>query len=54
MVREGVPALGVFGYDGMLFEDAGADGHPPLLEGRSICNSDLLRADVLLNWAPAW
>jgi hypothetical protein len=24
MVREGVPALGVFGYDGMLFEDAGA------------------------------
>lgn len=44
MVREGVPALGVFGYDGMLFEDAGADGHPPLLEGRSICNSDLLRA----------
>jgi hypothetical protein len=44
MVREGVPALGVFGYDGMLFEDVGADGRPPLLADRSIRNSDLLRA----------
>ncbi len=44
MVREGVPALDVFGYDGMLFEDVGADGRPPLLEGRAIRNSDLLRA----------
>lgn len=45
MVREGVPALGVFGYDGMLFEDhAGAQHAAPLLEGHAIRNSDLLRA----------
>ncbi len=44
MVRKGVPALGVFGYDGMLFEDVGADGHAPILEGHAIHNSDLLQA----------
>jgi hypothetical protein len=59
MVREGVPALGVFGYDGMLFED-GAVGarhsgqmlrlesnpspNASPLRGRAIRNSDLLRA----------
>lgn len=42
MVREGAPALGVFGYDGMLF----AGNQTPLLDelGRGIRNSDLLRA----------
>jgi hypothetical protein len=46
MVREGVPELGIFGYDGMLFDD----DQTPLLtnasEGRArACrNSDLLRA----------
>jgi hypothetical protein len=46
MLREGVPELGVFGYDGMLFEDdaAGATDQPSLLEGRGCRNSDLLRA----------
>ena len=40
MVREGVPELGVFGYDGMLFDD----DQTPLLNGRAVHNSDLLRA----------
>jgi hypothetical protein len=53
MVREGVPELGVFGYDGMLF----AEGQTPLLDGLpspcegegpgmrvGIPNSDLLQA----------
>ena len=53
LVREGVPELGVFGYDGMLF----ADDQTPLLDGLpfpsqgegpgvrvGIRNSDLLRA----------
>jgi len=47
MVREGVPELGVFGYDGMLFDDdqtpllnSHATSHTPL----TIRNSDLLRA----------
>ncbi|MGC9523588.1 MAG: Eco57I restriction-modification methylase domain-containing protein, partial [Anaerolineae bacterium] len=46
MVREGAPALGVFGYDGMLF----AEDQTPLLEGDSetnaagVRNSDLLHA----------
>ena len=40
MVREGVPELDVFGYDGMLFD---AD-QTPLLNGRAVRNSDLLRA----------
>ena len=55
MVREGVPDLGVFGYDGMLFEDNGAvvgagpapaQGRPQgsPLHGRACRNSDLLRA----------
>lgn len=48
MVREGVPELGVFGYDGMLFEDletlAEQEGHESLLAGRACRNSDLLRA----------
>jgi len=39
-VREGVPDLGVFGYDGMLF----AEDQTPLLNGRAVRNSDLLRA----------
>ncbi|MBC7251087.1 MAG: hypothetical protein H5T62_12480 [Anaerolineae bacterium] len=40
MVREGVPELGIFGYDGMLFDD----DRTPLLAGRAVRNSDLLRA----------
>jgi len=48
MVREGVRELGVFGYDGMLFEDletlAEQEGHESLLAGRASRNSDLLRA----------
>jgi len=53
MVREGAPDLGVFGYDGMLFEDdavvqglAPAQGRPQgsPLQGRTCRNSDLLRA----------
>ncbi|RLC92965.1 MAG: restriction endonuclease, partial [Chloroflexi bacterium] len=40
MVREGVEDLNVFGYDGMLFD---AD-QTPLLNGRAVRNSDLLRA----------
>jgi len=40
MVREGVPELNVFGYDGMLFDD----DQTPLLNGRAVHNSDLLRA----------
>jgi hypothetical protein len=53
MVREGVPALGIFGYDGMLF----AEDQTPLLDNspspvvsgegpgvRACRNSDLLRA----------
>ncbi|MEA3341518.1 MAG: restriction endonuclease, partial [Chloroflexota bacterium] len=40
MVSEGVPDLGVFGYDGMLF----AENQTPLLDSRSIRNNDLLRA----------
>lgn len=48
MVREGVPELRVFGYDGMLFEDlqtlAEQDGYESLLAGRACRNSDLLRA----------
>jgi len=40
MVREGVPELGVFGYDGMLFDE----DQTPLLNGRGMRNSDLLRA----------
>ena len=54
MVREGVPALGIFGYDGVLF----AEDQTPLLDGlpsplpalgegpgvRAIRNSDLLHA----------
>lgn len=48
MVREGVAELGVFGYDGMLFEDletlAEQEGHESLLASRACRNSDLLRA----------
>ncbi|MCP4535873.1 MAG: N-6 DNA methylase [Chloroflexi bacterium] len=51
MVREGVPELDIFGYNGMLF----AQDQTPLLDrfpppsqggglGRGVCNSDLLRA----------
>jgi hypothetical protein len=48
MVRQGAPALDVFGYDGMLF----AEHQTPLLNGRGPCgehsrtmrNSDLLHA----------
>jgi hypothetical protein len=40
MVRDGAPALGVFGYDGMLF----AEHQTPLLNGRALRNSDLLHA----------
>jgi hypothetical protein len=40
LVREGVPELGVFGYDGMLFEEQ----RTPILEGCAPSNSDLLRA----------
>ncbi|NLE99982.1 MAG: SAM-dependent DNA methyltransferase, partial [Anaerolineales bacterium] len=51
MVREGVPELGVFGYDGMLFDDDQTpllSGPPSSVQGPGvrggICNSDLLRA----------
>ncbi|MBU1746580.1 MAG: hypothetical protein KKA73_02735, partial [Chloroflexi bacterium] len=51
MVREGVPELGVYGYDGMLFADGQTpllDGSPPPASGRGIGrgvpNSDLLLA----------
>lgn len=49
MVREGVPALGVFGYDGMLFDDEPTsllNGSPAqgAGSGRAIRNSDLLHA----------
>jgi len=55
MVREGVPELGVFGYDGMLFAEDQTpllNGFPPSSQGegtgkgggRTIPNSDLLRA----------
>jgi hypothetical protein len=40
MVRDGVPDLGVFGYDGMLF----SENQTPLLDGRTVRNDDLLRA----------
>jgi hypothetical protein len=42
LVREGGPELGVFGYDGMLFDD----DQIPLLSGsgRGVRNSDLLHA----------
>ncbi|MFW6115920.1 MAG: Eco57I restriction-modification methylase domain-containing protein, partial [Chloroflexota bacterium] len=40
MVRQGAPALDVFGYDGMLF----AAHQTPLLNGRGLRNSDLLHA----------
>ena len=48
MVREGAPELGVFGYDGMLFEDldvlAAEAGRVSLLSGRACPNSALLKA----------
>jgi len=51
MVREGVPELGVFGYDGMLFAEDQTpllSGSPPPSQGggsgRGVRNSDLLRA----------
>jgi hypothetical protein len=40
MVRKGAPDLDVVGYDGMLF----AKHQTPLLDGRSLRNSDLLHA----------
>lgn len=40
MVRKGAPDLDVFGYDGMLF----AEHQTPLLNGRTLRNSDLLHA----------
>ncbi len=42
MVRQGAPDLGVFGYDGMLFEDAPPISISPL--HLTCSNSDLLRA----------
>jgi len=41
MVREGVPDLGLFGYDGVLFDK---DQTPMLNSTHTIRNSDLLRA----------
>ncbi|OQB27229.1 MAG: hypothetical protein BWY10_01522 [Chloroflexi bacterium ADurb.Bin180] len=50
LVSEGAPELGVFAYDGMLFDPAlapstaAATVPPPLLEGRVVGNSALLEA----------
>jgi hypothetical protein len=45
-VRDGAPDVGLFGYDGMLFEDAdsSAPGEESLLRGRAISNRHLLEA----------
>jgi len=47
MVREGASDLGVFAYDGMLFDDldnlAEQEGHESLLSGRACRNSELLQ-----------